>query len=111
MENVNGTKNMIKVYTRQADDNGYSNDIAASVHIARVTETGDAEPFNNNYGVLFAKGAVTADNTIKYKGLKNPSIYRAADDLYVIAAPLCAGGAEFDEEDRKSTRLNSSHMA
>lgn len=98
MENVNGTKNLIKVYTRQADDNGYSNDIAASVHIARVTETGDAEPFNNNYGVLFAKGAVTADNTIKCKGLKNPSIYRAADDLYVIAAPLCAGGAEFDEE-------------
>lgn len=91
-------KNIVKVYTREADDNGYSKDIAASVHIARVTESGGAEPFNNNYGVLFAKGSITAKNTIKYKGVKNPCIYRAAKDLYVIAAPLCDGKNDYDED-------------
>ncbi|MDE6636439.1 MAG: hypothetical protein K2K09_07555, partial [Lachnospiraceae bacterium] len=91
-------KNIVKVYTREADDNGYSKDIAASVHIARVTESGDAEPFNNNYGVLFAKGSITAKNTIKYKGVKNPCIYRAAEDLYVIATPLCDGKNDYDED-------------
>lgn len=88
----------IKIYTRDADNNGYSKDIAASVHIADVTGAGDAVPFNNNYGVLFASGSITAKNTIKCKGLKNPSIYKASEQLFIIFAPLCNTETGVDED-------------
>ena len=102
---MNNNMNQIKVYTRDADDNGYSKDIAASVHIAYVTEAGDIKPFNNNYGVLFAKGKITSKNTIKCIGLKNPSIHKAADDLYIICAPLCDKETGYDEDTRGSVAM------
>ena len=102
---MSNVMHQIKVYTREADDNGYSKDIAASVHFASVTDAGELISFNNNYGVLFAKGAITAKNTIKCKGLKNPAIYRAGEELYVILAPLQNNETEYDEDTKGSVAM------
>ena len=64
----------IRVYTRPVDPESYPAGLANSVHLAVETEDGGVRPLNRNYGILFAKGSVSADNTIVPKGIRNPGI-------------------------------------
>lgn len=94
------SETQLKVYTRKPDSEGYSIDLANSIHIALKDSKGEYIPLNNNYGILFAKGAITVKNTISCKGLKNPCVFNTSDGKYVIMAPLCNNEKGFDEETR-----------
>lgn len=95
----------LKVYTREPDSDGYSIDLANSVHMAYSVDGKDYVPFYNNYGILFAKGSITGKNTIHCKGLKNPCVFQTAGGSYVIMAPLCDNAAGYDSETAGSVAL------
>ncbi len=92
----------LKVYTRKPDLEGYSIDLANSVHIALSYENGEYIPLNNDYGILFAKGSITNKNTISCKGLKNPCVFETADGKYAVMAPLCDNEKGYDDETKGS---------
>ena len=92
------SETQLKVYTRKPDSEGYSIDLANSVHIALSNGNGEYVPLNNNYGILFAKGSITEKNTISCKGLKNPCVFKTACGRYAVMAPLCNNEKGYDEE-------------
>ena len=57
-------KAKIYVYTRQVDPDSYPEGLARSVHFSLSIDGADKQPFNRNYGILFAKGWIREDNTI-----------------------------------------------
>ena len=65
----------IKVFTREVNENNYPEGLARSVHFEVISDDGIAAPLNRNYGILFAKGAISKDNTIIPKGVQNPLIF------------------------------------
>lgn len=64
----------IHVYTRPVDPDSYPEGLANSIHIAYSIDGGERKPLNRNYGIIFANGSVSEDNTIIPKGLINPGI-------------------------------------
>ena len=74
----------IRVYTREVQPDCYPEGLARSVHIACRTE-GGWEPLNRNYGILFAEGRVSRENTIVPMGVRNPGIFRMEDGRIGIA--------------------------
>ena len=75
----------IRVYTRDVQPGCYPEGLARSVHIACRTESGDWEPLNRNYGILFAEGLISQQNTIVPMGVRNPGVFRTADGSIGIA--------------------------
>lgn len=76
---------LIYVYTRPVDPDSYPEGLANSVHIAYSTDGGARQPLNRDYGILFAKGDISADNTIIPKGIRNPGIFAMSDGRMGIA--------------------------
>ena len=60
-------KEEILVYTREVQRNSYPDGLARSVHFARSTDGKNFTPMNENYGILFAKGTLSPENTIRPK--------------------------------------------
>ena len=77
----------VRVYTRPADPAAYPEGLAAGIHFACETEEG-MQPFNRNYGILFAEGRVSAQNTIIPAGIRNPMIFHAGDGWIGIAGEM-----------------------
>ena len=75
----------IRVYTREVQPDCYPEGLARSVHIACRTEGGRWEPLNRNYGILFAEGRVSRENTIVPMGVRNPGFFRMEDGRIGIA--------------------------
>ena len=69
----------IHVYTREVEADSYPEGLANSIHLEYITDDGERHPLNRNYGILFAKGCVSDENTIVPKGIKDPKIFRMAD--------------------------------
>ena len=77
----------IYVYTRPVLTESYPDGLARSIHIAAETEEEIRKPFNQNYGILFAEGTVSEENTIVPMGIRNPGIFRMeGGTVYVSAA-------------------------
>ncbi len=53
----------VRVYTREPVEGKYPNGLSYSVHLSFVKE-GKETPLHNNYGLLFPKAGVNADNVI-----------------------------------------------
>ena len=79
-------KEDILVYTREAQRDSYPDGLARSVHFARSTDGKNFTPLNENYGILFAKGTLSPENTIRPKCVKNPVIFPMKDGGYGIMA-------------------------
>ena len=77
---------VIHVYTRPADAGSYPEGLANSVHLAFEAKDTGILPFHKNYGILFAEGRVSAENTIIPLGVRRPGIFRAADGTICICA-------------------------
>ncbi|MCR5684228.1 MAG: family 43 glycosylhydrolase [Lachnospiraceae bacterium] len=73
------------VYTRDALPDCYPEGLARAVHFACVDENGTKVPFNRNYGILFARAGINADNTIVPLGIANPVIFKMYDGVIGIA--------------------------
>ena len=77
---------IIRVYTRPADPHSYPEGLANSVHLALEADGAESRPFNRNYGMLFAEGRVSPENTIVPVGVADPRIFPMEDGAIGIAA-------------------------
>ncbi len=74
----------IRVYTREVDPDCYPEGLARSVHFeCRIGES-EWEPLNRNYGMLFAEGLISEQNTIVPMGVRKLGIFRTADGTVCI---------------------------
>ncbi len=76
----------LSVYTRPVDDNAYPAGLANAVHFAYKNEKGESVPLNRNYGILFAAGSVTDDDTIMPVGVRQPVIFYTEEHKIGICA-------------------------
>ena len=60
----------IRVYTRPVNDENYPEGLARSIHFAYEND-GESKPFHKNYGILFAEGRISGENTIVPVGVRN----------------------------------------
>ena len=79
-------KMKVFVYTRPVNPESYPEGLARSVHLACESEAGLRLPFNRNYGILFAEGRISPENTIIPAGVRSPVIFQAEDGWIGIAA-------------------------
>ena len=75
----------IHVYTRPVDKESYPEGLANSVHFALFSETGSEIPWNKNYGILFARGEISENNTIIPMGITDPCIFHIDENRIGIA--------------------------
>lgn len=87
----------ILAYTRIPKDE-YTLSLAGSVHFAYREPSGEFKPLNLNYGMLFAEAAISDENTIIEKGLRDPYIYRMKDGSFGITAVRTEKDGTDDEQ-------------
>ena len=90
----------ILVYTREAKRDSYPDGLARSVHFARSIDGKNFTPMNENYGILFAKGTLSPQNTIRPKCVKSPLIFKMKDGGYGIMAVRVNEDGTPDEESK-----------
>ena len=95
----------ILVYTRTAEPNSYPDGLARSVHFARSVDGKTFTAMNENYGILFAKGTLSEQSTIRPKCVKNPVIFPMKDGGYGIMAVRTNEDGTPDEESRGKVLL------
>ena len=86
----------IRVYTRPVNDENYPEGLARSIHFAYEND-GESKPFHKNYGILFAEGRISGENTIVPVGVRNPGIFRMPDGTVGITAERVMENGETDE--------------
>lgn len=87
----------IKVYTREPQKLGYPKGLAYSVHMACCPEDGEFQALNKNYGILFALGVISENNTIIPMALKNPRIAVLEEEYGILAQRVLENGEEDSE--------------
>ena len=88
----------IRVFTREVNETTYPEGLARSVHFEVISDNGSTTPLNRNYGILFAKGAISKDNTIIPKGVQNPLIFNMEDGWIGITAERVLENGEIDKD-------------
>ena len=99
-----GTEQIL-VYTREAQRDSYPDGLARSVHFARSSDGKRFTAMNENYGILFAKGTLSEQNTIRPKCVKNPVIFPMKDGGYGVMAVRTNEDGTPDEESRGKVLL------
>ena len=96
---------VIRVYTRPVSGEDYPAGLANSVHLAFATDETGEKPFNRGYGILFAEGRVSPENTIVPLGVRNPGIFRTEDgSIGIVGERIHEDGTE-DGESRGKVLL------
>lgn len=75
----------LTVYTRLPNQD-YTASLSNSVHLACADDSGEFQPLNRNYGLLFAMATVDEDDVIHDKGLKNPYVFPTSGGAFGIVA-------------------------
>ncbi len=88
----------LSVYTREINNENYPFGLAKAVHIS-LEKDGNDVPLNRNYGILFAQGEISENNTIIPLGIDNPCIYRSSDGSFVICGKRILESGEPYEAD------------
>ncbi len=91
----------LAVYTRRAVPGVYPDGLARSVHFAVSRDGKTYEPWNSGYGILFAEGTITEQNTIRPKCVKDPHLSRRKDGSFAITARRVEEDGSEDEESRE----------
>ena len=87
----------LKVYTRDiVDARTYPAALAHSVLFAVSIEGSEFEPLNYNYGILYPKAEISAENTILERGAIRPGIARIGGDIFIVADFIDADGVSPD---------------
>ncbi len=87
----------IRVYTRPVQNDCYPEGLANSIHIACETEEGIVKPFHKNYGILFAEGRISPENTIIPLGVRHPGIFRMENGRIGITGERIHEDGQADE--------------
>lgn len=95
----------LMLYTREAaaDEDSYPDGLARSIHMAVSTDGVNFTPMFSNYGILFAKAEVTAENTLVPKCVKNPWVFEREEGYGIAAIRVNEDGGE--EEASKGKAL------
>ncbi|WP_052416258.1 family 43 glycosylhydrolase [Paenibacillus sp. FSL R5-0912] len=89
----------LTVYTRLPNQD-YTASLSNSVHLACADDSGEFQPLNRNYGLLFAMATVDEDDVIHEKGLKNPYVFPTSGGTFGIVAVRVDALGEEDDESR-----------
>lgn len=79
-------KAKLLVYTRKASAKDYPEGLAYSVHFAYSKNGDHFQALHQNYGILFAEGEISEEDTIVPKSVKNPRLFRLQEGYYGILA-------------------------
>ena len=79
---------LFSVYTRPVDPESCPAGLANAVHLAYRRPGQDARPLNRNYGLLFAPGYVSREDTIVPLGVRAPAIFAMEDGWIGIQGRL-----------------------
>ena len=86
------------VYTRKAIPWEYPFGLASAVHFS-IDKDGTVTPLNRNYGILFAEGVISENDTIIPLGIKRPRIFRADDGyIYVTGRRILSSGRRYEPD-------------
>ncbi len=107
--NACSEKAEIRVYTRQVQPDDYPDGLARSIHMASRAGEGDWKAWNRNYGILFAEGGVSQENTIIPRGVRNPGLFRMADGAIGITGERVHEDGTEDETARGQRLLWTTH--
>lgn len=94
----------LMLYTREAaaDEDCYPDGLARSIHMAISTDGVNFTPLFSNYGILFAKAEVTAENTLVPKCVKNPWVFEREEGYGIAAIRVNEDGSAEDESRGKA---------
>ena len=99
MVEIRETKNTnIMVYTRGIIKGEYPEGLAHSIHLAYSKDGKYYKALNKNYGILFAPGTISSEDTIRPKGIKNPWVFSMTPGLYGIVAVSINEDGSVDDE-------------
>lgn len=87
----------VAVYTRHTDQEGYTPYLGNSIHLAYSNDGKPFEALHQNYGILFAKAVILADNTLQAMGLLQPRICLESGGIYRITATRVLADGSPDE--------------
>ena len=91
-------KAFIRVYTRAVDEDSYPAGLAYGIHISCSFDGEVYEPFNKNYGILFAEGLISSENTIIPMGIRDPRIFCTENgEIGIVGTRIHENGS--DDED------------
>lgn len=79
-------KARLLAYTRNVSAEDYPEGLAYSVHLAYSMSGEQYRALHGNYGILFAEGEISKEDTIVPKGVKNPRILRLPQGVFGILA-------------------------
>lgn len=79
-------KAKLLLYTREVLPAEYPDGLARSIHFAYSRDGKVYCALHQNYGILFAPGTISAEDTIEPKGVRNPRVSVMADGRYAITA-------------------------
>jgi len=79
-------KAKLLAYTRTASSKDYPEGLAYSIHFAFSKNGEGFQALHQNYGVLFAEGEISGEDTIVPKGVKNPRLFQMPGGCYGILA-------------------------
>ena len=88
----------IRVCTRPVCEEAYPAGLARSIHLACDPDGTGWRPLNRNYGILFAEGRISEQNTIVPLGVRDPRIFRMADGAVGITAARVHEDGSEDEQ-------------
>ena len=74
----------LTISTRETDIQAYPFGLASAVHF-QLEKDGETTFLNHHYGILFAEGDISKENTIIPLGIENPTIFHAKDGEIGIA--------------------------
>lgn len=81
--------NILKIYTKSVRDRRtYPSALAQSVHMSVQQDGGEPQALNFDYGILYPRADISAENTILERGIKDPKIARA-DGTVCIFGDIC----------------------
>ena len=94
-----GRNVLFTVYTKPVDPADYPAGLACAVHFSCRRPGQEAQPLNRDYGILFARGTVSREDTIVPVGIRDPGIFAMEDGWIGICGKMTDGdGKLFDCE-------------
>lgn len=83
-----GRNILFTVYTKPVDPADYPAGLACSVHFSFQRPGQAAQPLNRDYGILFARGTVSREDTIVPVGIREPGLFTMEDGWIGICGKM-----------------------
>ena len=79
---------LFTVYTKPADPENYPAGLARAVHFSFQRPGEEKQPLNRDYGILFAKGTISPNDTIIPAGIRDPGLFNMEDGRIGICGQI-----------------------